>query len=44
VCHIEEAISGDFANAAKVEKICALSLTGTGHPSKPNNDAIGSQA
>ena len=44
VCHIEDAISGDFANAARVERICALSLTGTGQLSKPNNDAMGSQA
>ena len=44
VNHIEEAISGDFANAARVVRICAFSFTGTEHPSKPNKDAMGSQA
>lgn len=44
VCHKEEAISGDFANAASVERICAFSLRGTGQPSRPNRDAMGSHA
>ena len=44
VNHIEDAISGDFANAARVVRICAFSFTGTEHPSKPNKDAMGSQA
>ena len=42
VCHMDDAISGDIAKAARVVSKCAFKLAGTGQPRRPKSDATGS--